>query len=43
LTEVLLSEGFKVPRKKMDEEYDLAQLHEAHNLSNPDLQRQKSS
>jgi len=34
LKEVLLLDGFKVLGKEMAEEYDLARLHEAHNLSN---------
>ena len=39
--EVLLSEGFKVPGIEMAGEYDLARLHEARILSNPDLRRRR--
>ena len=35
--EVLLSDGFKIPRTEMTLEYDLDGLHEAHRLQNPDL------
>ena len=35
--EVLLSDRFKVPGTEMTLEYDLAGLHEAHRLHNPDL------
>jgi len=41
--EVLLSEGYKVEGIDMAKEYDLAQLHEDHNHSNLDLQKQRAT
>jgi len=34
---VVLSDEFKVPRTEILAEYDLAELHEAYSLWNPDL------